>query len=132
MLIAFCCCRSASRLSHADLISSFSSYVSIRTPYLSSPIFGRLPIHSQFQSLAVFYYSVYFTIAHSESILISYALVSPCAQPGSISVSSFLFSHCASDSDNSKSQLPDVEGKGIVAGIVQQGNYCIFFSTGCL
>lgn len=117
MLIAFCRYRSLYHLSHTLPISSFASYLCIITLYLSLSIFGCLPIHSQFLSLAVFYYSVYFhfTIVHSESILISYSLtLSPWTYSGSFSISS-RFSHRLSDSVNSKSHLPkqrDVEGKG--------------------
>ncbi len=98
-------------------ISSFASYLCIIARYLSLPVFGCLPIHSQFLSLAVFYYSVYFyfTIIHSESVLISQSLtLSPYTYSGSISISSCLF-HCLSDSVDSQSHSPkqlDVEGKG--------------------
>lgn len=85
MLVSFC--RYSSR-SHTLPISSHATYIYIITFCFSLTIFGCLPIHSQFLSLAAFYYFVYFyfTSIHSESVLISYSLtLPPCTYSGSIS-----------------------------------------------
>lgn len=109
MLIAFCPYCSLSHFSHTLRTSSFASYRFIINLYLSLPIFNCLPIHSQFLSLADFYYSVYFyfTIIHLESVLISYSLtLSQCTYSSSISISSCLFQCLSHGVQNSKSHLP--------------------------
>ena len=67
MVPQFCHCCSLSHSSLALPVSSSASYLCIVSLYLSLSISSCLPIHSQFLSLAVFYYYVYFyfTIIHS-------------------------------------------------------------------